>query len=108
MADKGASVRRALVAIAATMVVLLAGTPAQAAPAPGAPGVGDVYFPVYGNGGYDVTHYDIRLRYYPDSDRLTGTTTILARATQDLNRFNLDFILRTSSVRVNGFAATFE
>jgi hypothetical protein len=23
---------------------------------PGAPGVGDVYFPNYGNGGYDVRH----------------------------------------------------
>jgi aminopeptidase N len=94
--------------VAATMAVLLAGGPAQAAPAPGAPGIGDPYFPDYGNGGYDVSHYDIRLRYYPDSDRLTGTTTILARATQDLNRFNLDFILPTQSVRVNGWAATYE
>jgi aminopeptidase N len=100
-------VRRAIVAVAATMMVVLAGAPAQAAPGPGAPGVGDPYFPDYGNGGYDVSHYDIRLRYYPDTDRLTGTTTIMARATQDLNRFNLDFILPTSSVRVNGWSATF-
>ena len=99
--------RRALVAAVATMMVLLAGAPAQAAPGPGAPGVGDPYFPDYGNGGYDVSHYDIRLRYYPETDRLTGTTTIMARATQDLNRFNLDFILPTSSVRVNGWSATF-
>ena len=26
---------------------------------PGAPGVGDSYYPTYGNGGYDVGHYDL-------------------------------------------------
>src|SRR5262245_9235374 len=31
----------------------------------GAPGVGDAYFPNYGNGGYDVQHYDLDLRYAP-------------------------------------------
>nr|WP_285688621.1 M1 family metallopeptidase [Actinoplanes sp. NBRC 103695] len=76
-------------------------TGAQAAPAPGSAGAGDVYYPKYGNGGYDVANYDIRLRYYPDTDRLTGTTTILATATQDLSAFNLDFVLATQSVRVN-------
>jgi aminopeptidase N len=105
--EGGLLLRRALVAVAATLAVVLAGGPAQAAPAPGAPGIGDPYFPEYGNGGYDVSHYDIRLRYYPDTDRLTGTTTILARSTQELNRFNLDFILPTSSVRVNGWSASF-
>src|SRR5690349_11552908 len=104
---KGALLRRFIVAAAATLAVLLVGGPAQAAPAPGAPGIGDPYFPDYGNGGYDVSHHDIRVRYYPDTDRLTGTTTILARATQDLNRFNLDFILPTQSVRVNGWSASF-
>jgi len=99
--------RRFIVATAAALAVLLVGGPAQAAPAPGAPGIGDPYFPDYGNGGYNVSHYDIRVRYYPDTDRLTGTTTILARATQDLNRFNLDFILPTQSVRVNGWSASF-
>jgi aminopeptidase N len=99
--------RRFIVAVVATLAVLLVGGPAQAAPAPGAPGIGDPYFPDYGNGGYDVSHYDIRVRYFPDTDRLTGTTTILARATQDLNRFNLDFILPTQSVRVNGWSASF-
>jgi len=101
-------VRRALVA--ATVALTLVLTPAsaaQAAPSPGAPGIGDVYFPDYGNGGYDVSHYDLRLRYNPATDRLTGTATILAKATQDLSRFNLDFLLDVSSIRVNGWAATF-
>ncbi|UQU68163.1 M1 family metallopeptidase [Couchioplanes caeruleus] len=100
--------RRLLVATAAT-VLTLAGTavPAAAAPAPGGAGLGDEYFPDYGNGGYDVSHYDIRLRYYPDQDRLTGTTTILATAEQDLSSFNLDFILDVASVKVNNRPATF-
>jgi aminopeptidase N len=101
-------VRRLLVALIATAVTL-AGTsvPAQAAPAPGGPGLGDEYYPDYGNSGYDVSHYDIRLRYTPATDTLTGTTTILATATQDLSRFNLDFVLDTASVRVNNRPATF-
>ena len=87
----------------------LAGTtvPAYAAPTPGAPGAGDVYYPDYGNGGYDVSHYDIRLRYQPKTDLLTGTTTILASATQDLSSFDLDFVLDTKSVLVNNRPATF-
>jgi len=101
-------VRRLLVATLATALTL-AGTaiPAAAAPAPGGAGLGDEYFPDYGNSGYDVSHYDIRLRYYPEQDRLTGTTTILATAEQDLSSFNLDFILDVASVRVNNRPAAF-
>jgi aminopeptidase N len=101
-------VRRLLVATLATALTLAGGAlPAQAAPAPGGAGLGDEYFPDYGNGGYDVSHYDIRLRYYPDDDRLTGTTTILATAEQDLSSFHLDFILDVASVKVNNRPATF-
>ncbi|MFG3704374.1 M1 family metallopeptidase [Micromonospora sp. NPDC047670] len=115
--------RRVLTAAIAALTVttaggLVAGAPGHAAPPgwgrpvvpaaapqPGGPGLGDSYFPDYGNGGYDVAHYDVRLRYDPDTDRLTGTTTILARATRDLSRFNLDFLLDVESVRVNGWQA---
>jgi hypothetical protein len=37
---------------------------------PGAPGVGDPYFPLYGNGGYQVNHYDLSVRYDPATDEL--------------------------------------
>ena len=57
---------------------------------PGAPGIGDAYYPTYGNGGYDVAHYDLDVRYDPASDQLTGRATIRARATQNLSSFNLD------------------
>ncbi|MFD3933232.1 M1 family metallopeptidase [Streptomyces sp. NPDC058614] len=57
---------------------------------PGASGVSDPYFPKLGNGGYDVTHYDLILSYDPDTKRLNGTAEIRAKATQDLSAFNLD------------------
>lgn len=100
--------RRMFATIAATTALTLVATPAAAwtAPTPGASGIGDSYFPDYGNGGYDVTHYDIRLRYDPKADRLTGTTTILATAIQDLSAFNLDFLLDVTSIRVDNRVAT--
>ncbi|MPZ85864.1 MAG: M1 family peptidase [Actinophytocola sp.] len=88
-------------------VAVLFGPPAGAAGGVGAPGIGDSYYPLDGNGGYDVSHYDIRLSYQPATDLLSGSTTILARTTQDLSRFNLDFLLEVSSVRVNNVPATF-
>jgi aminopeptidase N len=76
---------------------------------PGAAGIGDPYFPKYGNGGYDVGGYDLALRYDPKSGRLDGTATITATATQDLNRFDLDLAgLRVATVTVDGAAATAE
>jgi len=90
----------------ATMLAM--GTVGDAAvTGPGAPGIGDPYFPGYGNGGYDVSHYDVRLRYDPATDRVSGTTTIVAKPTTDLTRFNLDFALTTNAVRVNGAVASF-
>jgi aminopeptidase N len=77
---------------------------AHAAPAggPGAAGVGDPYFPLEGNGGYDVRHYDLSFSYDPATDRLDGTMVVRARATQDLSRFDLDLQqLDVGAVRVN-------
>ncbi|MGY1779633.1 M1 family metallopeptidase [Geodermatophilus sp. SYSU D01036] len=76
-------------------------------PQPGAPGLGDPYFPLDGNGGYDVRHYGLDLRYDPATDVLAGTATITARATQSLSSFDLDLQgLEVRSVRVGGHAAT--
>ena len=77
--------------------------------APGAVGIGDPYFPTYGNGGYDVAGYDLKLRYTPGSGQLTGTATITATATQDLSRFNFDLAnLAARRVTVDGRAARAE
>ena len=74
----------------------------------GSPGVGDVYYPLAGNGGYDVTHYDISGKYDPSTDVWTATTTMTAMATADLSQFNLDFDGMTiSSLTVGGKPASY-
>jgi aminopeptidase N len=74
----------------------------------GDPGLGDPYFPLEGNGGYDAQHYDLALAYDPASDRLDGVATITARALQDLASFDLDLQqLDVSWVAVNGRRAEF-
>ncbi|MGW1895369.1 M1 family metallopeptidase [Streptomyces sp. NPDC002004] len=99
---------RRLIAPGALAASLLLAIPASAADfSPGSPGLGDPYYPASGNGGYDVSHYDLRLRYQPQTDLLQGTATILATTTQDLSRFDLDFGLKVSEVRVNGRKAAF-
>src|SRR4051812_12438198 len=99
--------RRLSAVVAASAGVLLTATTAHADAGPGAPGIGDPYYPDYGNGGYDVAHYGLDLKYRPSDDRLDGTATITARTTQDLTRFDLDFLLDVSSVTVNGRPARF-
>src|SRR5918997_6143674 len=73
----------------------------DARPVVGAEGIGDPYFPRAGNGGYDVTGYDIQIRYDPATGRLEGNTTITALATESLSRFNLDLRLAASAVTVD-------
>jgi aminopeptidase N len=77
--------------------------PSAAAPPPvvGAASIGDPYFPQAGDGGYDVTGYDIQVRYDPPTDRLEGHTTITAQATESLSRFDLDLRLPASAVTVD-------
>lgn len=76
---------------------------------PGSPGAGDPYFPDMGNGGYDVQHYDVRLGFDPAQRTIAGVTTITARATQNLSRFNLDLRgLRVRSVTLDDRRASFE
>ena len=84
----------------------LSGAPAYAA-VTGSNGGGDPYFPLDGNGGYQVDHYRISDDYRPGRDRLTGTTVLRARASQDLRAFHLDLALTADRVRVDGLAASF-
>ena len=73
----------------------------------GRPGIGDSLYPKYGNGGYDVQHYDIGIGYDPTTRVLTGTTTVTATAQRSLTRFDLDFVLNVRSVTVNAQPAAF-
>ena len=54
----------------ASSVGLVSAAPQQKASA-GSAGLGDPYYPLDGNGGYDVQHYDLDLAYEPD----TGSTS---------------------------------
>jgi len=70
---------------------------------PGAQGGGDPFFPDAGNGGYDVAHYSLNLKYVRASNQLTGRAAVFARATQNLSSFNLDLrdFYTVSKVTVN-------
>jgi aminopeptidase N len=96
------------VALSALSVVPLASAVSAASFTPGASGVGDSYFPLEGNGGYDAGHYSLNLSYAPRTDRLSGKVTLTARATQNLSSFDLDLKgLTVTSVKVNGRRARF-
>ena len=74
----------------------------------GAPGVGDPYYPTYGNGGYDVGTYDLDLRYAPGPNHLRAIATIQAEAMQQLSCFNLDLVgLDVHGITVDGRPASF-
>ena len=83
--------KRVLLLVA--VVLSFSAAPAVAAPSPARPVSGDRLFPTLGNGGYDVQHYDLDLRYATSAptQAIDGTVRILAKATQDLSRFDLDF-----------------
>ncbi len=69
-----------------------AGAGAMGAPAgPGAPGLGDEYFPKDGNGGYDVRNYQVDLKFTPAGHKVAATVEVSAVATQDLTSFDLDY-----------------
>ncbi|WP_051548679.1 M1 family metallopeptidase [Nocardioides sp. URHA0032] len=99
----------ALTVAAGLAVSSLAGSPASYAAAPhGAPGIGDPYFPLDGNGGIDVQSYDIHDRYRFASGRLSGWTALRLTATEALSGFDLDFLLPVSRVEVDGHRAPFD
>ncbi|MFE5403866.1 M1 family metallopeptidase [Streptomyces sp. NPDC056580] len=99
------SARLGALATAAASFLLIAASPA---PTPGAPGIGDSYFPRLGNGGYDARHYDLDIAYAPGTGRLDGRTTLRARAAQNLSSFDLDLQrLEISRVEVDGSGARF-
>ncbi|MER6997451.1 M1 family metallopeptidase [Streptomyces sp. NPDC000410] len=96
---------RAALLAAASAGMLAAAT----VPAPVPLGIGDPLFPHLGNPGYDVLTYDIAFTYGGSNSKpLEAVTKIDARATQSLERINLDFTHGSvRSVEVNGRSADF-
>ena len=74
----------------------------------GSDGFGDPYNPSAGNGGYDVTHYDLDLDLDVSTGALLGVATIDAISLDRLSSFNLDLYgLDVSAVAVDGEAVEF-
>ncbi|MCZ6539844.1 MAG: hypothetical protein O6922_08485, partial [Chloroflexi bacterium] len=97
----------AITAFALTALAACGGEP-EIVGVRGAAGAGDPVFPTLGNGGYDVSHYDLDLNIDPDANTLAGVATIDVRATENLEAFNFDFAgPDVSSVRVNDEPAKF-
>ena len=97
-----------LITAVAVAVGFLPVVAASAAPSTiGSANGGDPYFPQQGNGGYDVKHYSLQLRYTPRTAHLVGTALVRAVARQALTRFDLDLRhdMSASSVTVNGLRA---
>lgn len=77
--------------------------------ASGREGIGDTLYPTLGASGYDVESYLIEFGFDPETGRLSGSSTIAAVATADLDLFSLDFFgMETSGVTVNGAPADHE
>ncbi|MDO0929173.1 M1 family metallopeptidase [Streptomyces sp. TG1A-8] len=97
-----------LAAVPVAVAALLGAAGPTATGTTGAPGAGDPYFPLSGNGGYHVSHYDLTLRYDTASRHLDGKAVLTARATQRLGRFDLDLEgLEVTGVTVDRTAARF-
>ena len=93
-----------------TTTTTAAATTTTAAPTgtAGSADVGDAIVPGAGNGGYDVTNYDLAITVADDRTTIEGTATIEVTATQDLSAFNLDLEgLTVDDVTVDDEAATF-
>lgn len=66
------------------------------------------YFPMHGDDGYRVEHYDLSLDYRIAADRLGGTARLSAEALGPLDRLSLDLgPFRVGAVLVNGEVARF-
>ncbi|MBM7771466.1 aminopeptidase N [Actinokineospora baliensis] len=89
-------------------VQLPAPDPSEQAKIPGSAGIGDPYYPEDGNGGYDVTSYDVAVSYDPTSKRLEGDTTVVATADAALGGYHLDLTgYDVAAVEVDGSPARF-
>ena len=70
--------------------------------------IGDPYYPELGNGGYDVSHYDVELAFDPATGILAAAVEIAATATADLDGFSLDFAgFEITAASVNGSSVEF-
>ena len=110
---RGPLARFLVVAVVAMMIVPAASLAQNATPGPaactaGSSGIGDSYYPLMGNSGYDVQHYTLDLELdVARSEIVAGRATIDALALVDLCAFNLDFRgLEIDQIQIDGQEAT--
>lgn len=83
-------------------------TPAPIVGVRGSSGLDDLVIPSFGNGGYDISHYDLDLTVDPDADTLQAVASMTVTATANLLAFNFDFAgPEVSEVSVDGVPAVF-
>jgi uncharacterized repeat protein (TIGR01451 family) len=105
----------ALLLTAGLLVVAPSGTAHAVEPIAGPQSSGDTQFPNVGNGGYDVSHYDLDIVWEPETIPVVAPQTIEATATitaattgAPLSSFSLDFEgLDIDSVEVNDETASY-
>ncbi|MGC5010544.1 M1 family metallopeptidase [Streptosporangium sp. DT93] len=67
-----------------------------------------LYFPMHGDDGYRVEHYDLTLDYRVGTNRLGGVATISAVALRPLTRLTLDLgVFRVGGVTIDGAPVRF-
>jgi aminopeptidase N len=75
----------------------------------GATTAGDSYVPHQGNGGYDVTGYELDLEYRVTTNLLDGRARITGVTTEPLTRLSFDLAgLRATKVAVDGHPARWQ
>ncbi|XVV16050.1 M1 family metallopeptidase [Actinoplanes sp. CA-131856] len=101
--------RKIFTVSAATLVVVAgSGFTTKSAATPGAQHGHERIFPNLGNGGYDVTAYDLSFDYRSGVKTMAATDAVTARTTQNLSQFSLDSAQQSiGSVRVDGRPARF-
>ena len=68
----------------------------------GAPSIGDSIFTTEGNGGIDVTAYDLDIHWDNKTEHIKGEATLNIKTTQKLSAFSLDFHgLKVTSITVD-------
>lgn len=74
----------------------------------GEPGSADSIYPLQGNSGYDVNHYDVELSFDSTTREITSTATIELTPTQGLSSFSFDLRgLEVQKVTVEASEAQF-
>ena len=97
-----------MLVVISMLIFLISGIIQAQDPQPGADSIGDPFYLLMGNGGYDVQHYNLDLSVDMRSNVIVGVTTIKVLATQDLSSFNLDFIgFQIADILLDGESAEF-